>query len=68
MRYSVGDICYNSHQWWQDDPEDDVKKVIEKSKMYFGEYITLIAGDYAEGGNDMGEIIISDAEVIAIIK
>lgn len=21
--YAVGDTCANSHQWWQDDPEDD---------------------------------------------
>ena len=23
VRYNVGDICYNSHQWWQDDPGEE---------------------------------------------
>ncbi len=95
IKYNIGDICYNSHQWWQDDPEDgseyneeqhcwdggeldgtcclqvteeNLEDVIKKSEMYFGENVTLIAGNYAEGGNDIGEIIISDAKVIAIVK
>ena len=95
IKYNVGDICNNSHNWWQDDPEDGSKynadmqcwdggeldgtcclavtpetfeKVLQKSNMYFGEHVTLIAGDYADCGNDIGELIIKDAKVIAIIK
>lgn len=97
VKYNVGDICYKSHQWWQDDPGeetgmeyndeqgawdggelsgtcallatvDDVEEVIDKSKMYFGDNITLIAGNIYEAGNDCGEVIIENAEVLAIIK
>lgn len=50
------------------DAEDDesIQKAIEQIKMYFGEHIHVLGGDYAEGGNDTGEIIIRDAEVLAV--
>lgn len=95
-KYNVGDICENSHQWWQDDPEDgseynednhlwdggelngtcclkvgfeNIEEIIKTAeKAYFGDGITLIAGDYAEGGNDSGEIIIEAAKVLYVIK
>lgn len=95
-KYNVEDICENSHQWWQDDPEDgseynednhlwdggelngtcclkveseSIEEIIKTAeKAYFGDNITLIAGDYAEGGNDSGEIIIEDAKVLYVIK
>lgn len=96
IKYNVGDSCENSHQWWQDDPEDgseynsenhlwdggelngtcclrvssdDIENVLNiAKKRYFGNNITLIAGDYAESGNDNGELIIECAKVIYIIK
>lgn len=48
------------------DAEDDasIAKAIEQIKMYFGEHIHVLGGDYAEDGNDRGEIIIRDAEVL----
>ena len=48
-------------------PEDDenVKKALESVNDYPGRYITLIAGDSAVGGNDLGEIIIDEAVVLA---
>lgn len=48
------------------DAEDDasIAKAIEHIKMYFGDYIHVLGGDYAEDGNDRGEIIIRDAEVL----
>lgn len=48
--------------------EDDasIVKALEKIKMYFGDYVHVLGGDYAEGGNDMGELIISDAEVLGV--
>ena len=94
VEYKVGDSCYASHQWWQDDPEDDaleydeemhcwdggelpgtcalkvseesdVQKILDfSSYCYGGKHITLIAGNYAEYGNDDGEIIIRDAIVL----
>jgi hypothetical protein len=97
IKYSVGDICNNSHQWWQDEPfdgcdfkydedmqcwdggeldgtcalqvtADDLEDVLAKSEMYFGENVTLIAGNCYEEGNDIGEVIIENAKVLAIIN
>lgn len=50
------------------DAEDDasIAKAIEQIKIYFGDCIHILGGDYAEGGNDRGELIISDAEVLGI--
>lgn len=50
------------------DAEDDasIAKAIEQIKMYFGEHIHVLGGDYAEDGNDRGEIIIRDAEVLGV--
>lgn len=47
---------------------EDLEEIIEKSKMYYGDHVTLIAGQYYEYGADEEEIIIRDAEVLAIIK
>ena len=44
---------------------DNVEEALNEVKMYEGEYIYLIAGRYGHGGNDIGEIIIPDAEIIA---
>ncbi len=100
ITYGVGDICYNSHEWLQDCPEDpeeteleynqelgcwdcgelpgtcalhvksveSLEEMIEKSKMYYGDHIILIAGQYYEYGADESEVIIRDAEVLAVIK
>ena len=47
---------------------DTVDEAIERMAMYKYDdecELILIAGDYAEEGNDVEEIIIEDAEVIA---
>lgn len=89
--YRVGDICKNSHQWWQDDPEDgseyvkemecwdggelpgtcaieiidgNIDQALKDVCTYFGDNLYLIAGNIFEGGNDIGEVIISDAIVL----
>lgn len=99
MVYKVGDICENSHQWWQDCPEDpeeteleynedmqawdggelqgtcallvecadDLEEILEQSNMYLDDNVTLIAGNSYEGGNDIGEAIIENAVVLAIV-
>lgn len=103
--YGVGSQCNNSHNWYQDDPnegldEDDpwfmpynkalglwdggelngtcavmvsadtVNYAIKALKSYAlcGKNAYLIAGDYAQGGNDSCELIISDAIVLAKIR
>lgn len=52
------------------DPEDDesIAKAIEQIKNYLGDYIHVLSGDYAEDGNDRGEIIIRDAEVLRVYE
>lgn len=49
--------------------DGDIESVIKTAeKSYFGDSITLIAGDYAEGGNDNGELIIENAKVLYVIR
>ncbi len=52
-----------------DDLEAAVKKALEESKVYFGDQVLLIGGKgtYAFGYDD-NEVIIKNADVIAIIK
>ena len=103
--YGIGDQCNNSHNWYQDDPnegldEDDpwfmpynkalglwdggelngacavmvsadtVDNAIKALKSYAlcGKNTYLIAGDYAQGGNDKNELIIGGAIVLAKIR
>lgn len=48
--------------------EGNVDDVLEQSSMYVGDNIVLIAGDSYEAGNDMGEVVIEDAKVLAVIQ
>jgi hypothetical protein len=36
IEYNVGDICYASHQWWQDDPEDNTIEYNETMQCWDG--------------------------------
>ena len=59
-----------------DDPTDDdiaddvaeIEKALKINRAYRGAHTYLIAGMSSEYGNDDAEIIISGAEVVAIIK
>ena len=94
IAYNIGDTCFESHQWWQDEPENgdmeynedmqcwdggelpgtcalevssnsNIAEILDYSRRcYGGKYITLIAGNRAEYGNDDGEIIIANATVL----
>lgn len=52
------------------DPENDgsIQKALGLVKSYCGSYIHIIGGNYAEYGNDRGEIIIRNAEVLAVYE
>lgn len=95
--FSTGDIVPNSHQWWQDDPDDgslyneemgcwdggelngacaldlnnhnllDVLKAISSYRVWIPTHVYLLASADAEGGNDIGEIIMEDAIVLGEI-
>lgn len=99
--YNIGDMCFRSHQLYQDAFEDDDGNLIypQGEGIYadyydagelpgtcalvinkyhpldtvlvalspyacLGDYIYLVASNYCEGGNDPGEVIISDARVL----
>lgn len=51
------------------DPDDDesIARAID-AMMYYGDYIHVLGGDCAEGGNDMGELIIADATVLCAVE
>lgn len=93
--YKIGDLCNNSHQWWQDDPEDgsrynkdiqcwdggelpgtcaiqvtkdNVIQALEEAETYFGNHLSLIAGNEYMAGNDINEVIISNAVVLFTSK
>lgn len=47
------------------DDENDIENALELSKGFsYYDHMYLIAGKYAEGGNDEKELIIEDAKVI----
>lgn len=50
--------------------EDDasIVKALEQIRMYFGDYVHVLGGDYAEAGNDRGELIIGNAEVLGVYE
>ena len=45
-----------------------IEKALEQVRSYDGKHIYIIAGNRAEDGNDLDEIIIEDAEIIGVVK
>ena len=62
--YDAGELDGTCTIGFDAEDDDSIQKALEKVKIYFGSYIHILGGDYAEGGNDSGEIIISDAEIL----
>lgn len=70
-----GEILDNSFVWVDGEITDEeldgtcaVKlEDAELAKGYFGDHVAIIGGDYMEYGQDLGEIIIRDAEVLEVI-
>lgn len=58
--------------WLDDDSIDEdmatISKALAINACYRGKHVYLIAGMDSEYGNDESEIIISSAEVVAVIK
>ena len=44
--------------------DTSIAKAIEQMKMYFGDNIHVLGGDYAQVGHDEGELLIRDAQVL----
>ena len=73
--FETGAMDHNSHIW--DDGDDTGEELdgvcavsyenLQYACQYYGEHIAIIGGDHYEYGEDAGEIIIRDAEVLEII-
>lgn len=62
--YDAGELNGTCAVKFNPDNEDSIESALEAVKIYSGENLYIIAGDSMEYGNDDGEIIIREAEVI----
>ena len=62
--YDAGELDGTCAVKFDPDDERSVKAALETVKMYSGKNLYIIAGDSMEYGNDDGEIIVGEAEVI----
>ena len=76
VTFELGEINHVSHVW--DDGDDtgeelpglsctNVDSIDYIQGEYFGEYLAVIGGNSYEYGEDIGEVIIKDAKVIAVL-
>lgn len=82
--FTLGEIDHVSHIWIDnEDTEEELGGICAidindinshivndmlRGRRYFGGHIALIGGDLDECGEDVGEIILKNAEVLYIIK
>lgn len=50
------------------DLKEDIVKQLKPADEYFGEYVYLVSGEFAGGGDDINERVIKDATVIGILE
>lgn len=74
QEFELGEIDHLSHVWDNGDDtgvELDGICVCNLSRLgvnnYFGDHVAIICGNEAEYGEDDGELIIRDAEVVKVI-
>lgn len=73
--FTLGETLDNSFVWVDGEMTDEeldgtcAVKIdeAELAKRYFGDYVAIIGGDSMEYGQDLGEIIIRNAEVLEIV-
>lgn len=74
--FVLGETLNNSFVWVDGEMTDEeldgtcAIKIDEAAlaKGYFGDHVAIIGGDSAEYGQDLGEIIIRNAEVLEIVS
>mgnify|MGYP004560079889 FL=1 len=74
--FELGDLDHNSVIWIDgEETEEELNGVcglalddVELINNYYNDHIAIIAGDRYEWGQDAGEIIIEDAQVVKIIR
>lgn len=62
--YDAGELDGTCAVGFNPEDENSIKNAVESVRMYDGKNIYIIAGYDIEYGNDEGEIIITEAEVI----
>lgn len=73
--FTLGEVLDNSYIWIDGECTDEELdgtcaigiKDAELANGYFGEHVAIVAGNFAEYGQDLGELIIRDAEVIEVL-
>ncbi len=73
--FTKGEILDNSYVWidgicTEEELDGTCAVRIEKAELangYYGDHVAIIAGYYGEYGEDLGEIIIKDAEVLEVL-
>ena len=73
--FTLGETLDNSFVWVDGEMTDEeldgtcAVKIdeAELAKRYFGDYVAIIGGDSMEYGQDLGEIITRNAEVLEIV-
>lgn len=64
--YDAGELDGTCTIGFSADDNISILNAIEQINVYSGDYIHVLGGDYAEIGNDRGELIIKEAEVLGI--
>lgn len=73
--FTEGEILDNSFVWIDGEMTDEelngtcaiMLKDAKLANSYFGDHVAIIGSDSMEYGQDLGEIILSDAEVLEVI-
>lgn len=74
MPFELGEMDHVSKVWIDGEETDEELDGVCATDVnnlsvneYYGEHVAVVAGNYFEYGEDIGEIIIKDAQVIAIV-
>lgn len=74
LPFSLGQMEHVSHVWEDgDDTGVELDGVCVSSiyslgaNQYYGDHVAIIGGELVEYGEDEGEMILNDAEVVAVI-
>lgn len=62
----IGDEAESDGRWIRTVTDDEGMRKARALASYYGQYVVLIAGNYASSGVDLDETIIRDATVLAV--
>lgn len=64
--YDGGELSGTCAIGFDADDDESIAKAIRQINIYFGDYVHILGGNYAEDGNDNDELIISNASVLGV--